>query len=582
VMRPVTDAPLHRRRLAAHAALAALAALALGGCSRDLDVPAPPASPTITGLTPAKAYAGQLVFVTGEHLELDATANTLNFPHASARGERWDGDRLVVRVPADAGDGPVTVTSREGTSAASMSAFDYLGLGEPRRIQVASRSPILQRPRAVHPVAGDVVVDSTLYGGLVWAGNSGLTTPTLDLSASDVELGVVYYVFTDSLGVAQFVAVDGATGGVTGTAALADVPHQILPLSGRNLVLTFHTSDTGQEVVAGWDGGDLTPVFDATAYDVGSFDGAADDRNGHAIVAGYDILFDRFTLFRLDLTGAPAPPPAAVEFVCATGYAGACPPALGTGSNFRVPLAVAPSNGGGDRAVAALDDGNAVIATLASMPPEFLREVETFSPAAIESLAGGKHVGYAIGTKPDAGYAFAFDADGGSLKWIVDAGTPTVVSTLPQPSPIESTDLAFVGSDADNDILIVNVRTGLKVGRVNFDVGPRAAGYDGAAAFMQSGASLDGDLVFPVTAFPGLLRVPIGGAGVPAVLSRTPSIDMLASSPSAAALWQISGGSTPRLDGYLGYAGGTWWSALSVELPAAPQRVAASAQLAAD
>jgi hypothetical protein len=564
------------RRLAL---LSLLATAGLAGCTRDLELPEPPTSPVIASFAPAQAFAGQLVRVTGVHFAAAATENTVNFAFASARVERSEGGALLVRVPPDAGTGPITVTNREGTSAASATPFGYLGRGEPARLQVASKTPILHRPRAVYAIGGDVLLDSALYDGLVWTGNTAFTSPTVERTAADPELGLVYVVHEDLMAGTQLIAIDATQGIVQATQFLPDVPHQILPLAGRNLVVTFHTNGLGEEVVAGWNATDLTELFPPTPYGVGTCDGAADVRDGRAVVAGYDPNFDRFNLFLLDLTGAPAPPLPVVEFVNAAGYAGPWPPPLHTAFTSRFPVAVAASGGGGPRAAAALEGGDVVLANLGTTPPEYFLDVETFSAMEVEAIVGGQHSGRAVALKPEAGYAFAFSVDDGSLRWIVDANLPAAVSTLPQVTAMESTDLAFVANAGDNDVLIVNVGTGLTVGSVNFDVGPRGADYGDAATFMPTGAGLDGDVIFPAFTFPGLLRIPIG-TGAPSVISRTPEIDRLATSPADGALWQITSGLTPRLEGYLGYAGDTWATAVSVVLPAAPQRLAAWGTLA--
>lgn len=563
----------------ASAVLLAAAALALGGCSRDLELPAPPASPSVTGFTPAAAFGGQLLRIHGQHFDPIATENLVDFASGSARAERFDGTDLVVRVPAEAGDGPITVASRKGRSASSRDAFDYLGLGEPAFLAVASQSPILQRPRAVFSIGADVILDSALYGGLVWAGSGTFATPAIERSASDPDLGLLYFVYVDLVDGPQLVVRDAV--GTETRVGLPDVPHQILPLAGRNLVLTFRTSDAGVEVVSGWNATTLAPVFSEAAYGVGSFEGAADVRDGRAVVAGLELDFDPLApmLFVVDFRTAPNPPIPAVEFICPNSFpdpagppGGPCPPELGTNSSLRVPLAAVARNGV-TFAVAATADGNLVMADVVDSYPEpvYTGLVETFSPAPVESIAIGSGGFVTVATKPAAGYAFGFDFSPGSplVGWTIDdRPRPTAVTTVPQQTVMGMTDLAFIASDSDNDVVVVNTSTGRKIGRVNFDVAPAAADYDGAAAYLPAASGLDGDLVFPSTAFPGLLRVPTGAEDLPSAVSRAAGVDVLAAAPEAGALWAGIGGVAPRVDGWLGYAGGSWTASFSVPLAA--------------
>jgi hypothetical protein len=575
-MRSAT-APLPRRL----ALLSILVVAGHAGCTRDLALPEPPTSPTVASFAPQAAFAGQLVRITGQHFSGAASENTVNFAHASARGERMEDGALLVRVPPAAGTGPITISNREGSSHATVDPFTYLGLGEPARLQVASRSPILQRPRAVYAMGGEVVLDSALYGGLVWSDHPTFTTPTVQASAADPDLGLLYYVFSDASG-AQLVAVDGATGALTaGPVALPDVPHQIVPVAGKALVLTFRTSDAGEEVVKGWSASDLTPLFGETPYGLVSFDGAADSRSGRVVVAGIGAWGDPLELFLLDLRSTPTPPPAAVRFACPSSFpdpagppGGPCPPELGTDLGGRVPVgATLITSSGRSVAAVALADGNVAYATLGDfMSPIYSGLVETFSPAPIESLTIGWGSGVAVATKPDAGYALGYSFFSGMIDWIVEANQPTSVATLLQPTLYGTTDLVFIASASENDILVANASSGLTIGRVNFDVGPRVEGFD--AAFVTTGAGYDGDVIFPASTFPGLLRVPTGD-GFPSTLARTPDLLRVAAAPETGTIWAASGGAAPRLEGFLGYLDGLWDSAVSVELAEVPQRLAA-------
>jgi hypothetical protein len=571
-MRLVFSAPRPIRALSS-----AFCVLALVSCTRDLALPSPPTSPTIAGFTPLAAYAGQLVRVSGTHFALEATGNTVNFAHASARGERWDGAALVIRVPADAGDGAVTVTSREGTSAASTSAFDYLGLGEPRRIQVAASNPILHRPAAVHAIGGDVVLHSGLYAGLVWAGSSAFSTPTITRSAADPTLGTLFYADSDpSLGTPRLVSMDATSGSVIATAALDYAPAQILPLPGDGVVLTFHWNDLASvEEVAAWDATSLAPVFAPAEYGVASFFGAADVGDGRVVIAGVEPAAYEFTLLVLGI-GAALPGPPAPALAAPT------PPSISDTSSGLAALAVgraaepnlvAGIATGDHLAAVALYGGDIAVANLDAPSPVFEFTVETWSTAAIETIAAsptggtfGAETGIAIATKTGDDLSIGFNLATGRLLWGVVGSKPTV-ATVDGP-------LAFVANDGDNDVSVINLTTGSRVARVNFDVLPGAqAGFAGAAAFVPAASGIDGDILFPSTAFPGLLRFPTG-TGETASVSRAQGIAFLSAAIESRTAWASSWSLTPRVEGYLD---GSWDAPVSVDLPpSATPRIAAA------
>ena len=300
-MRSVTASPPRRSLLLA----SAVGLLALAGCSLDLDLPGAPTSPTVTDFSPRGAYAGQLVRVVGSHFEADAAANTVNFALASARGDRWEGATLVVRVPADAGVGPITVSNRDGTSGPTEAPFDYRGLGEPRRVQIASSTPILHHPRAVRPAVDDVVIDSALYGGLVWSRIPSIA-PGVTQSAADASqqfAARLAYSDTDPVtGLPRLVLADGQTGAVFASRLLTYVPSQIIvqPPQARVLVFGWNEVD-GVEEVSGFAEMDLAPIFPPITYGMEFFFGATNQGNGAVVIAGmngpdYDLVMIRSRL----------------------------------------------------------------------------------------------------------------------------------------------------------------------------------------------------------------------------------------------------------------------------------------------
>jgi hypothetical protein len=488
----------------------------------------------------------------------------------------------VVRVPADAGDGPVTVTSREGTSAASTRAFDYLGLGEPRRIQVASSSPILHRPRAVFgfTAAGDVVLDSGLYGGLVWAGNSSFTSSACVSSAGAPWESAAYCTVEDLVtSITSIVRIDVETGIASAPKDLAFAPIQLIPIETLGVLVVL-----GNDVMAVHDLPGLAELISPRSIGedpllpVVQTYGAADAGDGRIVVAVNSAWLEDISLVTVDLVGPvtdarldPVVPAPDVLVASAPSF----PPSPGAILTTRpasdlVPLAVG-SDGTGRFVAAALDDGNVAIASLGVSPPSFVFTVETWSPAAIEAIVAGGTSGIALATKPGDDLSVLFDLTTGTLFGSVGGNAPKVSSA--------DGALAFVANDDDNDVAVVNLATGSRVARVNLDVMPGAAGYEGAAAFVPDPNGIDGDVLFPSTAFPGLLRYPTG-TGETAAVSRTAAIAYVVAAPDTRSVWAVTGGSTPRVEGYLD---GAWSAPVSVDLAggASPQRVAARGRLLA-
>jgi hypothetical protein len=578
-MRSVTVAP--PRRFAAPFALAAIACAALAACSFDLELPALPSSPTVTDFSPKSALAGQLVRVTGSHFAAVAGENTVNFANASARAERFDGGVLVVRVPANAGDGPITVANLEGTSRASSAPFDYLGLGEPGRLQVASSTPILQHPRAVlaYP-APEVALDSGLFGGLLFLGNPSFATPTVLLSADASGMGLAYYVY-DAAGKVMLDALDVASATKKASIELPGIPKQLLHLAGRNVLLAFGEDGVGAAVVSAYNASTLAQILAPLNYGVEGFWGATDLRDGRVVVAGFDANYV-VALFLLDLRTLPALPPAPVQFGCAGSYTGACPPMFNAPGDL-VPLAAADDGAGaGTVYVAApLDDGNAAVASISTGAPTFDTLVDTFSPTLIESIVASSSKPIFVATKPGDDLALAFGGNG-ALHWFVDAANPTVAASvnLPAIGVLPAVDYAFVAGDGDNGVLVVDMATGQRVSRISFDVQPRAGGYADAAAFVRSATGGDGDVVFPATAFPGLVRLPLG-TDPPTAISRTAAIQAVAVAPETATLWAAASaepviGSPPaQVEGWVGFSDGAFAQYVRAALAADPQRIAA-------
>lgn len=529
------------------ASLAAAFALTLAGCSRDLALPGLPSGPSLAGFAPAAGYAGQLLRVTGTHFEADAAANTVHFAHASARGERFDGGDLLVRVPADAGDGPITVSNRDGTSAASAEAFDYLGLGELRRGQIIGREPILHHPLRVHAVAGQLLVESALLRldgtqrhGLVQYGAPNAFPEFVSASAAAPWRNELLTSIDDGAGTTVTVwPMDGA-----GPARIHRIPGvqpwRILPARlssdpAQDLLVTFQLED-GLETLrtfsldesahGGHDhsGGipqPLPAVLGATPLGLVAVVGPSDVGDGRVVLVARDPGTGAGRLAVVSLTTGAVqktidpPSPHVLSY--------------DAGDRYYDRLAAGPGAAGGHLAAAALDDGWVMLVDLddlASPPGSFIDLVSTYSTSRVGGLALAATGGtgprtLVLATKPDDDLVLGIEASWASVAW----GLPTrgarrvaAVGTV-----------AWVANDDDNEVQVVNPDLGRQVGRLTFDVSPGTFGMDGypdpagGLAFAPADPSdpWSADALYLMALAPtAILRWPLGASEPACALAR--------------------------------------------------------------
>jgi hypothetical protein len=158
-------------RLDPRLVLAVSAAAALCACARDLDMPPQSGAPRVATFSPTSAYAGQQLVITGSGFDTDPLGNLVQFARASARADSASEGSLVVRVPADAGDGKFTVTTKGGVSAPSATPFGYLGRGELGAKAISAERPMLHAPYRVIPANGETFLHSDLLVGLIRYGD---------------------------------------------------------------------------------------------------------------------------------------------------------------------------------------------------------------------------------------------------------------------------------------------------------------------------------------------------------------------------------------------------------------------------
>lgn len=524
------------RRTTPAAALAVLALLA-AGCARDLELPARSTAPVLAALSPAAAYAGQLLRVQGSGLDPEPSANVVTFAAATARGLRFDGAALVVRVPEDAGSGPVIVANGRGTSA-PFGAFAYLGLGEPRRRAPTAGLPLIHAPTAVHGVAGNVYLDSAIYEGLLSSADGGFSTPRADLSAAADWKGALYgAAHVGGTTTATLWRVDATTGATTGPRTIPFPPTALVPMRGVDLLVAFSASGA---TVAAWDLDTLDPLLAPTLVaGAEEWFAATDVRDGRAVAIAYGPAFD-LTLALVDFTGVRAGGSPA-----ATLLPGSFAPAL----DFRVAVAVAdgagPDVAGGEHlAAVVLDTGDLAVARLGA-DPRFIGTIETFSPSGVAALAGAATIPVVVATKPADGLALGAHLVQRRLVWSVAGDAP---------GPAGATgDVALIAHGGSNDVAVVNLSDGAKIARLSFDVAPgrgQAASYLGGLAFLGRDPAVAGseDLLFLASGrFPALLRFSLDERTAACVL-RAPGIGPIAASPGEPALWVARSGAPAALD----------------------------------
>ncbi|MFT3914418.1 MAG: IPT/TIG domain-containing protein [Anaeromyxobacteraceae bacterium] len=231
----------------------ALALLAIAGCSRDLDLPAEAGGPTLTSITPASAYAGEVVEIAGAGFAQDPTGNLVQFASTSARGEGFStSGGLLLHVPADAGTGKFTVATSRGTSTPA-GPFGYLGLGELRTRQAAYEIPLLHKPYRVIASHGETLVDSDLVVGLLRYGRPDWVRSTeqsaVGFPASDT---VVFYEDSGTPTGYRLTRVDLATDAETYTAgaiASGQPVHLVAMPSTNRVAVVRRSTDTAQSSV---------------------------------------------------------------------------------------------------------------------------------------------------------------------------------------------------------------------------------------------------------------------------------------------------------------------------------------------
>lgn len=495
-------------------ALAAALAL-LAGCARDLDLPPQATGPRLLALVPAQAYAGELVEIRGAGFADEPTANRVGFSRATTQGLARTAEGLLVRVPADAGSGPVTVTTSRGASE-PLAGFEYRGLGQLRAGQVVQAVPLLHRPRALFAPGPEPVLDSDLFGGLVDTGAAPTATPhgfQRPVAGGDS----IYLV--DEAG--RLVRHRPGAGEVA-AAALATTPSYLGHVAdpAGPLVVAVDVDAAGDRLSV-FDGDTLAPRPGPWPLGLKVQSELVDAGDGRLAL----LAEDGAGAVTLALVDPRVAPPAVILLPTPPAELQASPSVVAAGDTAAGPVVAV-----------ALARGQVGLATLSPAPAWAPQPVDTFSATAISALlvAGGR----VVAAKADDGLVLGIDPVAGAVAWALEAARPTALAQGP-------TGAAWVAGEADNVLVALRPASGALLGRRGADPGVTAAGLHGGAAFRpeaQGGAAV----AFPVARPPALVTWPLGGDPEAAPQAVAPGL--VAWDPWAQGFW-IGGPDATALGG---------------------------------
>lgn len=420
--------------------------VALAGCGRDFAVPTTPPAPHVTGFSPASAYAGQLVRIEGSGFAPKAADDRVAFAGGTTTAESVTGaGALLVRVPADVFDGPLSVTTAAGT-AVSTTDFHYLGYGTLRRGVVQGSLQVHHAPAAMAVVGGKPVIWSTLFEDLVDTQGRWFATRTASPPIFATVAGTTYLGFQWQSPVLVLDPVRRrATIGFDLGSSMELMALAADPSTGRLAILEA-SAGTGPQTT-----GFLT--FDpatgnlsaARSSAIGSVRTMAAFGDGRLFLWGDDG--SGCQLFVLDPTGA------SVTTTCLE-------------SRFQKPDPVAVTAlevGGRATAVAAFADGSLAILDVDGTAPASWVDAlgsDRVDSLAVASTTSGPRI---VGVRPDAPSALSVDPATATLEWEKPLGiAPRVLAA-------DGARL-YVADAADDRISELDVPTAMPLGQADVEV----------------------------------------------------------------------------------------------------------------
>lgn len=510
----------------------AVSAGVLSACARDLDMPPPSSAPRIAAFSPQAAYAGETVVVAGSGFDSDPLGNLVQFGRASARADSASERSIAVRVPAGAGDGPFTVTTRGGVSGPS-TAFAYLGRGELIAHAVVDGIPMLHKPYRVIPARDETFLHSDLLLGVVRYGDPAFVASTavyLDQARWTVpDPSVVWLESDGSADVSRLVRASVDPGGAVATS------HGTIPYVGVGPMAVVQGAGTQPDTVAVFDTvhasttvslrrlSDFSLYSSATTVRVaGTNAPVADLRNcvdaggGDLACLGRATLGDPLTIFRLRIAAGPT---ATATFPATS------PPGTLVENRFlsEDPLCADTTT---HRAVAALSDGR--LASIDVTGPTSFTAIASGSRTPARSLTcvpGATGYGTATGptvlvSKSGDDLLTRLDPVTGTIRWTAAVPMASYAGLWCADSSCSAAGaIVHAAGEADNGILRLDLATGALLSRRTLDVGAgrvhapdsnldRTANQ-GAAWHQGSASGSTPALAFLTSSPPGVLEWPL-------------------------------------------------------------------------
>ncbi|MFO0601032.1 MAG: hypothetical protein U0228_37330 [Myxococcaceae bacterium] len=463
------------------AVVAALCAVALGGCTRDLTLPdPPPPGPVITAFSPHAGFSGDRLVVWGD--DLVDVGNQLVFGNGTSvlavtgpdgGDEREDGG-VVFTVPFNIfATEPVVVTNQRGRSAPSADCFTPLGYGHPIVGGPVASLRFRHAPVGLVDRLENVLLGSSLFDLVLTDGKAFQRVPGRPVALERSSRAGRAFVSVRTAEGGLFLEVDDRDGTVLLSSTEDEVRERFIlqPTEPTSIATTIGEGNAGQVFLSQWgeQNGELVRLS-KKSLDVSQVAGAASEGSRVVLVArGTTVDHASTGLWSVTSAGAAVLYEARANADClADPDQARCQPPDG-------PIALVPASTGGSWVVASVASGDLLVLdgtnkagdiTLISYAP-----VDDLSVAPDgAALPPGLKKDKVLISKSHDGALFQYDLTSGDLDWSVQLrGEPTVIAIAPDIDEIA------VANRAENAVDTIDASTGRWSGRIAFDLGLGAA-----------------------------------------------------------------------------------------------------------